>query len=124
MNATGTRDGATVESCPMKIKCFEGMRTCPTCRDGAPPPVRTQDWYENELELFRVEGMLTRAGVLRDDPKWRKDFREKPWKWSRERMICNVLEERMMLAGLSTRDWEDVTILDLAEALISVEESR
>ena len=41
-----------------------------------PPPA----WYENELELFRVEGMLTRAGVLRDDPKWRADFREKPWK--------------------------------------------
>jgi hypothetical protein len=87
-------------------------------------PVRTPDWYENELELLRVEGMLTRAGVLRDDPKWRADFRSKPWKWSRERLTCNVLEERMVLAGLSTRNWEDVTILDLAEALISVEESR
>ena len=81
----------------------------------------TPEWYENELELLRVEGMLTRAGVLRDSPHDRKDFREKPWHWSRERESCDRIEAIIIRAGVPSHEGWEMTLTELAEKLIEME---
>lgn len=69
-------------------------------------------WERGPAEVDRVSRMLTSAGVL-GDPRDRKGFREKPWKWSRERATADILEQAMRSAGVDPVDGWEMTLLEV-----------
>jgi hypothetical protein len=69
-------------------------------------------WWDDPKELERVEIMLTRARVLHGRPL----FREQPWKFSKDRLVANKLEDAMLTAIVDPDEGWEMTLSQIVKA--------
>ena len=82
-------------------------------RDAANVGAMTED------EINAAELMLVRAGVVNDTTSDRAYFREKPWKWAREVVVCKRLETEMAKAGVDPSEGWDMTLTELIQRSVA-----
>ncbi len=77
----------------------------------------SKTWWENPVEVTRVEYMLVRAGVLPESE--RAYYRgNKAHKWAKEADFAERMEQLMMETGVDPKDGWEMTATDLMNRLI------
>ena len=80
--------------------------------DGITGPVTELEWWTDRDEVGATLHLLHRAGVTVDP----REFTEKPWKWSKERLTCRTIERFMADCGVTAdRGWA-MTLREVVEA--------
>lgn len=76
------------------------------------------EWWESPEHVKETEALLIRAGCLTFLASLHY-FREKPWKWDRERTVARFLERTFEMAGIPVEEaWE----MTGAEMMASMQE--
>ena len=85
--------------------------TMTTLHDGVTGPVTELEWWTDRGEVAATMHLLHRAGVTVDP----KEFMEKPWKWSKERLTCRTIEKFMAENNVTAdRGWA-MTLREVVE---------
>jgi hypothetical protein len=77
----------------------------------------SQMWYENQVEIQRVEFMLVRAKVL---PEAERAYYRggKARKWIKEAEYADRMEQLMMDAGVAPEEGWELTACELVDRLM------
>lgn len=76
----------------------------------------TKLWWENPVEVHYAEALLVRAGVLPESE--RAYFRGKAWKWDKEAVFADKMEQLMFEAAVNPAEGWGMSAAEIALRVI------